>query len=269
MSENLNFNDALNTLEVFKELCVAKAWSPTLGKNILIKELSAKQQKQLLSSAVESASEYKSYFIKNLYEILLQNCNEPKESINSLNFIDYTSIVISLRKQTSKDVLISFSKEDNKKVEEVIDLDGVLDKLSALVIPIPENIAVKKDNIEINISLKIPTITDDVTFFEFLPAVKKQDTQAETLKQLIAETYMYESAKCIDRVEVAGKDLGYNTLSVKQKYALVEKLPASLIQKLLSQYASWKESVNKALTVKSSSGIEKQLDIDSILFLTS
>jgi hypothetical protein len=68
---------------------------------------------------------------------------------------------------------------------------------------------------------------------------------------------------------VSKNNLGYSSLTPKQKYALIEKLPASLIQDLLSQYAKWKESLNQILTVRSSSGETKTLETDSILFLTS
>lgn len=268
MSDVLNFNDALNTLEVFKELCVAKVWIPSLQREILIKELSAKQQKTLLSSAVESASEFKSFFIKNLHEILQQNCSEPVETVNSLTFIDYVSIVVALKKQSSNEVIITFESGD-EKIEEKISLNSVASLLASIKIPVPEQISVKKDEVEILISPKVPTILDDVTFFDHLPTVKKQENKTENLKQIIAETYMFESAKCIKDVFVANKDLGYDKLSVKQKYALVERLPAFVIQKLLSQYASWKSEVNKSLNVTSSTGLTKQLDVDSILFLTS
>jgi len=268
MSDVLNFNDALNTLEVFKELCVAKVWLPTLQKEILVKELSAKQQKTLLSSAVESASEFKSYFIKNLLDILLQNISEPASVVNSLTFIDYVSIVIALKKQSTEVVTISFEK-NGEILEEKISLNPVSEKLSSIKIPIPEQVISKKDDIEILIQPKVPTILDDVTFFDHLPTVKKQEDKTENLKQIIAETYMFESAKCIKDVFVADKDLGYDKLTVKQKYTLVERLPAFVIQSLLTQYASWKNEINKALMVTSSTGASKQLDIDSILFLTS
>jgi hypothetical protein len=269
MQENLNFNEALNTLDVFKELCVIKVKVPSLNREIVIKELSAKQQKQLLSSAVETASGYKSYFVKNLYEILHQNCNETKEVIDSLNFTDYTTIVLALRKQTSPEILISHTTKEGIKIEEKINIESLINQLSSIKLSNPQNVSVKKDTMKIDIELKVPTILDDVTFFEHIPVIKRQDSETESLKQLIAETYMYESAKCIENVLVSNKSLGYGKLSVKQKYALVEKLPANAIQQLLAQYASWKSVVNDILKIKLSNGEEKQLDVDTILFLPS
>lgn len=269
MSEILNFNDALNSLEIFKELCVAKIWIPSLQREITVKELSAKQQKTLLSAAVETASEYKSFFLKNLYQILLQNCKESPAVINNLNLVDYASIVIGLRKQTGEEVSVTFNTENKTEHQERINLNPVLERLKNINFPKLEPITFRKNELDIVIMPRIPTILEDVTFFDYLPTVKKQETPTDIFKQLIAETYMYESAKCIEHVSVTGKDLGYENLNVKQKYALVERLPAVLIQDLLNQITIWKNLVNEALTVESSNGVKKQLDLDSILFLTS
>lgn len=269
MSDNLNFNDALNALEVFKELCVVEAWIPSLQKTISIKELTTKQQKILLSSIVESASDLRPSFTKNLYQILLQNCLVDSKIVNSFTFIDLASIVTALRNQISPTVKVNFDKEDGSKSSETISLEEIVKSFKGFKLTEPLKIQLTRDALDIVITSKIPTIEDDVTFFEFLPSAKKQTSDAENLKQLIAETYMYESAKCIEAVEVARNNLSYNTLSPKQKYALIEKMPASLIQDLLSQYAKWKDSLNQILTVKSSFGATKVLETDSILFLTS
>jgi hypothetical protein len=254
---------------VFKDLCVVEAWIPSLQKSISVKELTTKQQKTLLSSIVESASDLKPSFTKNLYQILLQNCLIPSNVVNAFTIIDLASIVVALRKQINSSVKVNFDKEDGSKTSELISLDDIATQFKNFIMPEPVKIQLSREAFDIIITSKIPTIEDDVIFFEFLPSAKKQTTDAENLKQLIAETYMYESAKCIASVEVAKNDLSYNTLTPKQKYALIEKMPASLIQDLLTQYAKWKDSLNQILTVKSSSGLSKVLETDSILFLTS
>jgi len=269
MADNLNFNDALNALEVFKDLCVVEAWIPSLQKTISIKELTTKQQKTLLSSIVESASDLKPSFTKNLYQVLLQNCLVSSGIVNAFTIIDLASIVVALRKQINSSVKVNFDKEDGTKISELVSLDDVAKLFKEFKMPEPVKVQLTREAFDIIISSKIPTIEDDVIFFDFLPSAKKQTTDAENLKQLIAETYMYESAKCIADVEVAKNNLSYNTLTPKQKYALIEKMPASLIQDLLTQYAKWKDSLNQILTVRSSSGLSKVLETDSILFLTS
>lgn len=269
MSEVLNFNDALNSLDVFKELCVAETWIPSIQKFISIKELSTKQQKQLLSSIVETASDMRPSFTKNLYQILLQNCQVPSQTVKSFTFIDLASIVVSLRRQINPSVKVNFENDKGSKFSELVSLDEISEKIKNISIPEPSKMVLTRDALEIVIESKIPTLEDDVTFFDSLPTAKKQSTEAENLKLLIAETYMYESAKCIQEVTVAGNTLSYKNLTPKQKYALIEKLPASLVQDLLTQFANWKEMLNKILTVSASSGETKTLEPDSILFLTS
>ena len=267
--EKLNFNDVLNVLDTFtKDLSIFEVWVPSLQKTVNMKELTAKQQKQLLSFVIDSTTGYKSFFAKPFYDILIQNCGLSKPEINKLTFIDYTSMAIAIRKQISDTLKVEFETETENKVED-INLASILENFKNLNYPKPEKIIAQKETLKIDITVKIPTILDDVLYFEYMPVIKQGDAQVEALKQLVAEAYIYETSKCIEQITINDKSLGYNELGIKQRYALLEKLPATVIQKILSQYASWRELINKSLTVYSSSGIKKTLEIDTLLFLTT
>jgi hypothetical protein len=191
MADNLNFNEALNALDVFKDLCVVETWIPSLQKTISIKELTTKQQKNLLSSIIESASDMRPSFTKNLHQILLQNCLTTPDVVNSFTFIDIASIVVALRKQINSMVKVNFDKEDGSKLSELVTLDDINDEFKKLKQLQPVKLQLTRDALDIVIVSKVPTIQDDVSFFELLPTAKKQNPEAENLKQFIAETYMY------------------------------------------------------------------------------
>jgi hypothetical protein len=267
--ENISFNDVLSTLDTFtQDLCVFEAWVPSLQKNVTIKELTAKQQKQLLNFVVDSATSYKSFFAKPFYNILTENCNLSKQDIDNLSFIDYTSLAIAIRKQISETLKVEFTN-DSETYSEDIALNVILENFQNLKYPEPQDLTTTKETLQVDLKIKIPTILDDVLYFDHLPTIKRGDSQEDALKLIVAEAYIYETSKCLSDVSINGKSINYSSLSVKQRYQLLERLPATILQKILSQYASWRKSIDQCLTVVSSRNDSKTLEIDTLLFLTS
>jgi hypothetical protein len=75
-TQPLSFSDALKILDnATTEAFTTSVWIPSLKRNVSIKEISAKQQKKLLQSALDS-SIAKSTFAKTFYQIIKENCLE-------------------------------------------------------------------------------------------------------------------------------------------------------------------------------------------------
>jgi hypothetical protein len=263
---NLSFKEALNALEaVTKDSFVNEVWIPSLRKNITIKEINAKQQKELLESAIDS-SVYKSSFSKTFYDILLSNASEPKDALDAFNIADKMAVSLALREQISPTIKIEF----NENLSENIELKNISNKLQQYSLPEPITFETIKNNVSIKVETSLPTILSEVNFEAFLSKNKKKTDDVEEVKSLIANAFLTETAKYIKSISIDSQDLNFQSFAVSQKIQFVEKLPATIIQQIIDIITKWKKELENILTITSSNGENtKLLDIDSLLFLTN
>jgi ATP-dependent RNA circularization protein (DNA/RNA ligase family) len=83
----------------------------------------------------------------------------------------------------------------------------------------------------------------------------------EELRKIVGEAFINEIAKSIHTVSVEDKTIILSDVSFKKRLQIIETLPASLIQKVVEYVETYKNVLNKALTVK-----EFTVPIDSTLF---
>lgn len=264
--KNISFNDALNMLDsVSKESFVTDAWVPSLNRSVKIKEITAKQQKTILESAIDSAVS-KSTFGKVFFDIITANCLEDKNIVENLTIADKASIAFVMRSQISNTIKVIF-KED-PKVESKISLDNILSKFSEYVHPTSEILEVSKNGVNISTEISLPTISDEFKFDSFLYGKKAKEDQVEEAKEIITSAFLGEAAKYIKEITIDGTPLGYSGLGIAQKLMFVEKLSATLVQKILEKIIAWKSDLDKIYTVNHE-GIDKVIEIDNLLFLSN
>lgn len=264
--KNISFNDALNMLDsVSKESFVTDAWVPSLNRNVKIKEITAKQQKTILESAIDSAVS-KSTFGKVFFDIICSNCLEDKKVIENLTIADKASIAFTMRAQISDSIKVTF-KED-PKIESKIFLDTILSKFATYVHPVNETLEVSKNGVKISTEISLPTISDEFKFDSFLYGKKVKEDQVEEVKDIITNAFLGEAAKYIKEIIIDDTPLGYSSLGITQKLMFVEKLSATLVQKILEKVIVWKNDLDKIYTVNHE-GIDKVIEMDSLLFLSN
>lgn len=267
MSNVLSFNEALSVLEACSEnVFKNKLWVPSLKREIAVKELTAKQQKNLLSAVLDSSTnKTKSSFVKAFFEILKENCELSLEELNNLTFIDRHFILLGLRYYSNPKIKINFSEQE----EESVDLTELLNSIKNYNHPIPETLTLIKSNVEILVSITAPTLRTEVDYLSYNFNIPDTLSEEETLKALLAEAYILETSKYITDISIANNNLNFSKLSIKQKYTLIEKLPATITQSILERVTQWKEESEKYFTVKSSKGSKQVLDAETLLFLSN
>ena len=269
MSEETNilsFNDAFAALNSASEAFKVNIWIPSLGKYLTFKEIDAKQQKNILSAAIDNAV-YNSDFVKVFYNILKENLlNEDSSIVDNLTITDKSFIAITLRKQISSEISISFSEDVSEKVS----LDDIISKFGSYVPPNPESLEIKNNGVSISAVISIPSIKDELLYEEdFQKTYKKVDDIKTTkdVQSLVSEAFIGETSKYISKVSVNGAEFDFKDLTFVQRIKVVEKLPSGLIQKILGTISEWKKNVDSFLTVNSGEK-SKVISIDSVLFLS-
>lgn len=272
MSENSipSFEEALKVLEDFSSSSLTQSfYVPSLKRDVQIKEISAKQQKQLLNVIVDTASSvYKTQFNKTFFSMLIENCSEDEETIQNFTIFDRFFLSLNMRNQIDSQLSVEFSNE-TEKYTEVLNLSELIQQFKKYNHPDTKNITIERAGTLIEIDLRIPTLKIEAEFEEKLPVFKNSNPEIEDIKNLLTHTYIGESAKYIENITISGKNLNFKNLKIDQKLNLLEKLPAVVLQKILTNVVLWKQEVDGYLTVASTRGDTKILDIDANLFLSA
>jgi hypothetical protein len=264
----LDFNSALEVLSQVSETFKTEAWIPSKGSFLTFKEIDAKQQKELLSAAMEN-SVYNTSFSKTFFNILKNNLiKEEKSILDELDLADKASIAIALKHQIGKEINVIF--DEKNKISEKVSIDLIIKKFQEYHSPSPKTISIKNENVEIKIELKLPLIKTDLLYDEQLKKVKKKADQIKTsedVQEIVSEAFIGETSKYIQKVWINDTEIETIDLKPDQKIKIVEKLPSGLIQKILEQISEWKKELDEVLTVKHQE-YTKVIAIDSLLFLS-
>jgi hypothetical protein len=265
-----DFNSALSLINSLSDIFKLEIWIPSIRKNIIFKEMEARQQKQLLSVAMEN-SIYNNLFSEVFYNILKTNLIETEDfklsDLDNLTIFDKTSIAIFLRNQISNKLKVIF--DENKKISNYIDLTEICEKLKTFQYEDEKIVELKSDKITIKTLLTVPTIKEELDYDLEITKIFKKTNDIKTdddIKNIITEAFITETTKYINKLYIEDQEINFKDLTLKQKIQIVEKIPSGLIQQILEIVSSWKLNIDDILTVKYEK-YESIIKIDSILFL--
>jgi hypothetical protein len=269
----LNFEDALNAIGNIAESFTVETWIPSKQKNYSFKEIDAKQQKKMLSSAVNS-SVYNTNFIKNFYEIVKTNAinEQDREDVDNFTIFDKFSIAVSLKSKISNEIKVVF--DEKQDISQKIDVNEIISRFKGLEIPKNENVSVQQGENTINIELSIPTLKKE---YDYEEQVHKKEKKIDDIKSnidiqiIVAEAFVGEISKYIEKIVINDIDLQFNDFDFNKKIKIVEKLPSGIVQKILEIVSKWKTLIDDVLTVKikvDEVEYKKLINIDSVLFLS-
>jgi hypothetical protein len=253
----LDFNKALTELVQIADNYSFDIWIPSKNKNVKFTEITALQQKDILSGSMDS-SIYSKKFNNALYDIIKTNSSED---INEFTILDKILICLQLREKVSN--IVKISKNDDK-----IDVDilPIIEKFKSSYNHPTETI-LSHNNIFINIYPCL--ISEEKNYDEtILTDNKKAEDIKNTddIQNIISNAFIGELAKSITNLKINDQTINLLSLTFKQRIRLVEKMPASLIQEILNVVSEWKKSVDDFLTVEKD-GEKILLKIDPLFFI--
>jgi hypothetical protein len=268
MNNIIDFNDALNLINSVAEDFTVDVWIPSKNKTIKFKELNANQQKKLLGVAIDN-SVYNTGFTNSFYDILKNNIIDDVELdfIDNLSLLDKASIAITLRRQISENITVTFDSKN--KISKSFPVDDIVERFKTCQIPKDEVVEVNNEKHSIKILLTYPTVKTELEFDkEFSKTHKKADQvkSQEDVQNIITEAFISETTKYINKLWISDNEINFNLLSPKQKVQIIEKLPSNIMQKILENISRWKNLSDDLLKVEFED-YSKVITIDSILFL--
>jgi len=262
----LDFSSALSALDKVSESFKIDAWIPSKSSYLPFKGLDAKQQKTLLGAAMDT-SVYNTSFIKGFYDILKENLLlEDKSVIDSLTLIDKASIALYLKGESSEYITVSFD-EDNK-ITGKFDIVPILKRFTEFKTPDPVVLNATSDVYTLKVEVLYPTIKVEVDYDSQYKGNKKPEDvkSTEDVQKLITDAFIGETSKFINKVWINDDEVILSDLKFEQRIKLIEKLPNTLIKKIIDVISVWRTSFDEILTVKQDD-YTKVINIDSLLFL--
>ena len=248
-----NVSDILKQLDTLNQATGIDIFIPSLNKTVKFKNLTLKQQKDLLKASVDETLT-KLSFIVNFYSIIKDSILDTL-NINTLYTFDRPAIAIALRAK---------GLDSNYTVEEdVIDLNDLLKQISE----IDASQQQLKSIVEIEnltVELEVPHLDVDRDISS-VAVNKLNNTQERDIKTLVGELFIHEIIKFIKTVtfktETGDQSISFNGLRVEDKISIIEKFPSTLTSKVLEFIKTYRDFEAKFTTLG-----DTNIEIDGSFF---
>ena len=246
-------SDILKQLDTLNQATGIDIFIPSLNKTVKFKNLTLKQQKDLLKASVDETLT-KLSFIVNFYSIIKDSILDTL-NINTLYTFDRPAIAIALRAK---------GLDSNYTVEEdVIDLNDLLKQISE----IDASQQQLKSIVEIEnltVELEVPHLDVDRDISS-VAVNKLNNTQERDIKTLVGELFIHEIIKFIKTVtfktETGDQSISFNGLRVEDKISIIEKFPSTLTSKVLEFIKTYRDFEAKFTTLG-----DTNIEIDGSFF---
>ena len=184
-----------------------KIYVPSIKKSIETSPLTLKQQKDLISSALDGLRGALN-FNKTLNDIIIKNTGNK-----DLKIYDKFPFIIELRKESLGNKI----KVDNT----VVNLDDVIDKIKTTPFKLKDEHEVTLKTL--TVYLKIPTLSEETV----IVARGEQDINPkdDITKDGIGTLYMLEIIKYIDKLVIEDEEIEFSKIRINDRIKLIEQLP--------------------------------------------
>jgi len=216
---------------------------PSKKKTVTVTPLNLKQQKDLISSALDGVKGTLD-FSRILNSIILDN-----SGAEDLKIFDKIPFIIGLRVEALGTKYVDNGDE--------IDLQIVLDKIKKHKLQFKEEKLIEYKNLKVNLS--IPTLQDENVLLE--KGSSDLSAEGHDLKTEVGVLYMLEIVKYIKEVEIDEITIDMSNTKVTDRMNLVEKFPLAIY----SEISDYIETVNAYNTELLTVG-DNNVSIDSLFF---
>lgn len=233
----MSINNILSKLKDINNSNLVSVYVPSADKFMNFRPLSVKQQKDLIKSGLDGA--LAGVTISNIIsDIIISN------SVEKYNFLvtDKFPILLSLRRQSFGN-LFKY-KEDEKEI--VVDLDKILEK--QLKYSYKPSADVSLDETDVIASVDVVGLEEDIRINN-VQLEKLKKNKDEDLSEMVGSLFIYEIVKFITKITVNNEELDLTKLPIKDRLTVVENIPATLNNSILSYIQQFRKEETEYITV--------------------
>ena len=274
MNTTKNIDDILKVMDKANSSFTYGVWVPSLDKEVQFKELKTAHQKMIVKTIIDSPV-YNTQFIVIMQEVINQICAD-KIDTDKLNILDKFFILLKVRS-------VCIGNKVELEAGKVVDLEEVIENAKkGLTILKPKSI--KDKNGIYKIKIDVPSIKEEA----FLEQALRKDVESitemdaeinmENLREILNNTFTGELVKYIREIEISDKDkeekitINLSDLGLADRIKLIDSLPTTISEKVVSYIEKVRNEINKIVTVKVLDGKkfkEEKLSIDGTFFTNS
>jgi len=244
----MSTGNLLSRLKEISNSSKINVYVPSAGKEMGFKQLSVKQQKDLMKTGLDG----------QLSGLTISGIIKNVINDNSLDQYEYLAtdkipIVFALRVHSFGN---EYTFSDGDK-ENVVDLSKILSR--KLSFSSENSIDIEDKENELIVSLQVPTLDDDDKFNSYIYSDLKKKKDVE-LSDTVGIVYVGEIAKFLKKISLGRSGLEVNTLPIKDRIVIVESLPVTFNNKILKFIESLrKEEIDYATVDGISVSIDARL----------
>lgn len=244
----MGFNDFIGKLNEINNNNLISIHVPSAGREIKFKQLSVKQQKDLIKTSLDG--KYSGLAFSNvLSDIILENSTEK----HSFLVTDKFPIILALRKCSYGPKFVEKDGESEKE----FDLNKILTKELkfseefSVALGYENQIVVYADVVSLDLDKKVND--------HQINLMKKN--KDEDISESIGDIFILELVKFITKIIIGDNSVDFSQISIKERISIVEKLPVPLNNLILDYIQSFRKPEIEYLTVDGNT-----LPIDARLF---
>lgn len=244
----MGFNDFIGKLNEINNNNLISIHVPSAGREIKFKQLSVKQQKDLIKTSLDG--KYSGLAFSNvLSDIILENSTEK----HSFLVTDKFPIILALRKCSYGPKFVEKDGESEKE----FDLNKILTK--ELKFSEEFSVALGYENQIVVYADVVPLDLDKRVNDHQINLMKKN--KDEDISESIGDIFILELVKFITKIIIGDNSVDFSQISIKERISIVEKLPVPLNNLILDYIQSFRKPEIEYLTVDGNT-----LPIDARLF---
>lgn len=223
------------------------------------KPLTTAQLKNIIKTVVDSSLtqiQFSSAMLNVMKECYV---GSNSDVVESFNIVDKLLFIIETRIQS---ISSTITIEDGENVV-TLKLEDIKQALTSII----------ENNKELLLDQEIKS--EDISLIVGIPTLKVEQQvdeeiyknadlnldDAEHVRKLLGEAFIIELAKSVKLVTIGDQKMDLSAVSFKERQKIVETLPSSLIQKVITYVENYKQQVNNCLVVDGHT-----LTIDGSLF---
>lgn len=236
--------DILNKLQEYNNSNLVEVYVPSFDGVLKFKQLSVKQQKDLIKTALDGA--LSGLTLNNIINHIVVDNSTVKH-----NFLvtDKLPIIMSLRTAATGTKYV-----DENDAE--IDLSSIVN--NNLTFDSETTTTIDHEDV-IKVEVAVPSIAEDIKINETHHAeLKKKESE---VSDLLGSFYVYEITKFIKSIEIGDDVIDFSKIKLSEKLQIVEKLSAKLNSKIIEFIQQFRKVENTYMTID-----DTQVNVDARLF---
>lgn len=224
----MSISGILSKLKDVSDASLVDIFIPSLGKPVKFKQLTVKQQKDLMKTALDGILSPLT-FINTINNIILENKMEEGELLTTDRF----PIILELRRSSfGSEVII-----DDKIETKTYNLDEILKR--ELVFDYKSVINLELDGTELVVSLEVPSIKNDVSINGIHLTELRKDKNIE-VSDTIGSLFVYEIVKFVKGIRIGSETIDLTKETVPDRIKVIENLPTALNNSILDYIKSFR-----------------------------